>query len=87
MINFYLNPDEEATCLSIGYHNTLYSFIHNMNDLIGEDFLFIKPRFSRPDRIASYFESMELIAEFSGKRGDNIISKYSVWHLKNYYGK
>ena len=87
MINFYLNPDLEATCLSIGYHNTLYSFIHNIDDLIGEDFLFIKPRFSEPGRIESHFESMELIAEVSGKRGDNIISKYSVWYLKNYYGK
>ena len=85
IINFYLKPDLEATCLSIGYHETLYSFIHD--DIIGEDFLFIKPKYGRPDWMESNFQSMSFIKEFTTIRENNIIARYSVWHLKNYLGK
>ena len=85
VVNFYLKPDLEATCLSIGYHETLYSFIHD--DIIGEDFLFIKPKYGRPDWMESNFQSMSFIKEFTAIRDNNIIAKYSVWHLKNYLGK
>ena len=34
MINIYLNPEQEASCLSIGYHETLYSFIYKDNFII-----------------------------------------------------
>ena len=85
IVNFYLEPHLEATCLSIGYHETLYSFIHD--DIIGEDFLFIKPKYGRPDWMESNFQSMSFIKEFTAIRDNNIIAKYSVWHLKNYLGK
>ena len=75
----------EATCLSIGYHETLYSFIHD--DIIGEDFLFIKPKYGRPGWMESNFQSISFIKEFTAIRDNNIIAKYSVWHLKNYLGK
>ena len=87
MVNFYLNPKIEATCLSIGYHNTLYSFIHNQDDLIGKDFLFIKPKYGRPDWMENNFESMEFIMNFEGQRESSPVSKFAIWHLKNYYGK
>ena len=39
MINFYLEPKLEATCLSIGYQQTLYSFLYPNITQKNDDFM------------------------------------------------
>lgn len=87
MINFYLNPDLEATTLSINYHSTLYSFIYNDNNFIGKDFLFLKRGKNFPDNYIPYFENIHLLETFYSKRDGKDIATYSLWHVINYKGK
>ena len=87
MINFYLNPDLEATTLSINYHSTLYSFIYNDNNFIGKDFLFLKRGKKFPDNYKPYFENIHLLETLYSKRDGKDIATYSLWHVINYKGK
>ena len=87
MINFYLNPKLEAGCLSIGYHETLYSFLYPDNKLKGDDFLYLIESKSFPEWLKPYFDNFEILQRFESKRGQNIISEYSLWRVNNYHGK
>ena len=87
MINFYLNPDLEATTLSINYHSTLYSFLHHDNNFIGKDFLFLKRGEWFADNYKPYFENIYLLDTFYSKRNGKNIATYSLWHVTNYKGK
>ena len=87
MINFYLNPDLEATTLSINYHSTLYSFLYNDNNFIGENFLFLKKGKKFPGNYKPYFENIHLLDTLYSKRDGKDIATYSLWHVMNYKGK
>ena len=51
MINFYLNPELEAICLSIDYHETLYSFLYDQNLIKGNDFIYIHDKEDFPKKL------------------------------------
>ena len=87
MVNFYLKPKLEASCLSIGYHETLYSFIHSDQDFKSKEFLFITRGNSVPASIKPYFSNLKILQQFQSIRDDNIVAKYSLWLATNYKGK
>jgi|TARA_B100001093_G_scaffold86138_1_gene77927 undecaprenyl-diphosphatase len=87
MINFYLNPNYEAICLSIDYHETLYSFLHKQSDLIGDDFIYIHDKKVFPEKLKAYFDSYDLIQTTEELRNDSTVSIYSIWLVKNYNGR
>ena len=87
MINIYLNPEKEASCLSIGYHETLYSFINKDEDLIGGNYLFISAGKKFPNKCANYFNEKILLKQFSSRRNGEKIKNFSLWLVKNYKGK
>jgi len=87
MINFYVNPAQEAICLSIDYHETLYSFLYNQRDLIGNDFIYIHDKKTFPDKLKTYFDSYELILNSEQFRNNSTVSMFSIWLVKNYAGK
>ena len=87
MVNFYLKPKLEASCLSIGYHETLYSFIHSDQDFKSKEFLFITRGNSIPPSIKPYFSNLKVLHKFQSIRGDNVVAKYSLWLATNYKGK
>ena len=87
MVNFYIKPKLEASCLSIGYHETLYSFIHSDKDLKGREFLFIAKGNSIPASIKPYFTNLKILHEFQSMRDENVVAKYSLWLVTNYKGK
>jgi hypothetical protein len=87
MVNFYIKPKLEASCLSIGYHETLYSFIHSDKDLKGREFLFIAKGNSIPASIKPYFSNLKVLHQFQSMRDENVVAKYSLWLATNYKGK
>lgn len=87
MINFYLNPDLEATTLSINYHSTLYSFLYDDTSFKGNDFLFLKRGKIFPDNYKPYFEDIHLLDILYSIRDKKEIASYSLWSVKNYKGK
>jgi hypothetical protein len=87
MVNFYIKPKLEASCLSIGYHETLYSYIHSEKDLKGREFLFIAKGNSIPASIKPYFTSLKVLHQFQSMRDKNVVAKYSLWLATNYKGK
>jgi undecaprenyl-diphosphatase len=87
MINFYLNPNYEAICLSIDYHETLYSFLYKQSDLIGDDFIYIHDKKVFPEKLKAYFDSYDLIQTTEELRNDSTVSIYSIWLVKNYNGR
>ena len=87
IINFYLKPELEAGCLSIGYHETLYSFLYPDNKLKGQDFLFLTEGKKMPKWLYSYFENIKFLENFESKRGTHLISEYTLWWVENYRGK
>ena len=87
MINFYLNPELEAICLSIGYHETLYSFLYDNKDLKGKDFIYIHNKEKFPKKLKPYFDSYELLKQTKMYRNESRVSKHSIWLVKNYSGK
>ena len=87
MVNFYLKPKLEASCLSIGYHETLYSFIHSDQDFKSKEFLFITRGNSIHPSIKPYFSNLKVLHKFQSIRGDNVVAKYSLWLATNYKGK
>ena len=72
IINFYLKPKLEAGCLSIGYHETLYSFLYPDKKYIGDDFLYLSKSSQFPNKIKPYFSNIKLIKQFSSKRNSKI---------------
>ena len=87
MINFYLNPRLEASALSINYHKTLYSFLHQDGIFVGNDFLFLKRGKSFPKKFVPYFEEASLLQLFESKRVGQKVAMYSLWSVNNYRGK
>jgi hypothetical protein len=87
IINFYLNPQHEAICLSIDYHETLYSFHYDQHSLIGEDFIYIHDKKEFPEKIKPFFDSYEPIMISNHSRNNSTIASYSIWAVKNYKGK
>ncbi len=87
MINFYLNPSLEASALSINYHETLYSFLHQDVIFVGNDFLFLKRGKTFPKKFVPYFEEANLLQLFESKRLDQKVAMYSLWSVINYRGK
>ena len=87
MINFYLNPRLEASALSINYHETLYSFLHQDGIFVGNDFLFLKRGKSFPKKFVPYFEEASLLQLFESKRVGQKVAMYSLWSVNNYRGK
>ena len=87
MVNFYLNPKHEAICLSIDYHETLYSFLYDQSSIKGEDFIYIHDKNKFPEKLKPYFDSYELILSSEESRNNSSIASYTVWLVKNYTGK
>jgi len=87
IINFYLKPKLEAGCLSIGYHETLYSFLYPDEKYIGDNFLYLSKSSQFPNKIKPYFSNIKLIKQFSSKRDSKIISEFSLWEANGYSGK
>ena len=87
MINFYLEPKLEATCLSIGYQQTLYSFLYPNITQKNDDFIFIKHGMGFPKFLENYFTEILPLKEFKVRRGDQILSNFSLWHVKNFSGE
>ena len=87
MINFYVNPAQEAICLSIDYHETLYSFLYKQRDLIGNDFIYIHDKKTFPDKLKTYFDGYELILNSEQFRNNSSVSIFSIWLVRNYTGK
>ena len=87
MINFYLNPKHESICLSIDYHETLYSFLYDQSSIKGEDFIYIHDKNKFPEKLKPYFDSYELILSSEESRNNSSIASYTVWLVKNYTGK
>lgn len=87
IINFYLKPKLEAGCLSIGYHETLYSFLYPDKKYIGDNFLYLSKSSQFPNKIKPYFSNIKLIKQFSSKRDSKIISEFSLWEANGYSGK
>ena len=87
IINFYLNPKNEAICLSIDYHETLYSFLYDQNDIKGDNFIYIHDKKDFPVKLKPYFDSYTQILSSEEYRNSAPIAKYSIWLVKNYSGK
>ena len=87
MINFYLEPKLEATCLSIGYQQTLYSFLYPNINQKNDDFIFIKHGMGFPKFLENHFTEILPLKEFKVRRGDQILSNFSLWHVKNFSGE
>ena len=87
MINFYLNPTMEAICLSIDYHETLYSFLYDQNSIKGEDFIYIHDKDVFPEKLKPYFDNYELILKSEESRNNSSVATYTLWLVKNYAGK
>jgi len=87
MINFYLNPKLEAICLSIDYHETLYSFLYDQNLIKGNDFIYIHDKEDFPKKLKPYFGSYKQILNSNAYRNNSPIATYSIWLVKNYTGK
>ena len=87
IINFYLNPKNEAICLSIDYHETLYSFLYDQNDIKGDSFIYIHDKKDFPVKLKPYFDSYTQILSSEEYRNNAPIAKYSIWLVKNYSGK
>ena len=51
----------EAICLSIDYHETLYSFLYDQNSIKGEDFIYIHDKDVFPEKLKPYFDNYELL--------------------------
>ena len=86
MINIYINPKLESICLSIGYHNTLYSFLHDYNQYKGHDFILIHGKEGFPEKLKAAFESYELLEISKMYRNTAKIAGYSIWIVKNFSG-
>ena len=86
-INFYLEPKLEATCLSIGYQQTLYSFLYPNITQKNDDFIFIKHGMGFPKFLENHFTEILPLKEFKVRRGDQILSNFSLWHVKDFSGE
>ena len=87
MINFYLKPSLEATCLSIGYQETLYSFLYPNISQKYDDFIFIKHGMGYPKFLDNYFSEILPLKEVKVRRADQMLSNFSLWHVKNFSGE
>ena len=80
-------PKLEAGCLSIGYHETLYSFLYHYDQLKGNDFLYLFEGTSFPEWLTPYFDDFTLLQQFESIRGPKQISEYSLYLVNHYHGK
>ncbi len=86
MVNLYAPQPIKATCLSIGYHETFYSFLYPDTELIGDDFLFLWKGTEFPKKFRPYFSEIEFIKSFTSTRRDKSVRSYGLWLVKNYTG-
>lgn len=87
MINLYVKPKLEATCLSIGYHETLYSFLIPDSSLINQDLLICWKGSDFPNALNPYFTNVTKIKSFVSRRGTKHIKSHTLWRAKQYKGK
>jgi hypothetical protein len=87
MINYLVNPQVEAICLSIGYHKTYYSYLYPDESLIGKDYIYIAKGKNFPPRLKQYFTKISFLKYFESVRNNYKIKGYSLWLVKNYKGK
>ena len=87
MVNLYIKPELEATCLSIGYHKTLYSFLYPDENLAGGNYLYLTTGKNFPDNLKRYFDETIFLHQFKSIRKGEVIAKYSLWYIINYHGK
>lgn len=87
MVNLLQKPDEEAICLSIVYHETMYAFYYPDSTLVGDDFLYIGGGTLFPHEIRPYFDSFTPLDTLVSYRWGQPVSTYGVWRIENYKGK
>lgn len=87
MINLYANPALEAVCLSINYHETLYSFLYPDSTLIGENLVFIGEGNQFPGSLKKYFNDIKLLKSFESSRNGEFLEQYTFWECTGYKGK
>jgi len=87
MVNLYQNPAREAICLSVGYHETLYSFHYPTESLVGENFLVISEGTKFPGALRSRFEEYSPLGALESKRRGKTVRMHSLWKANNYFGK
>lgn len=87
MINYLVDPEVEAICLSIGYHKTYYSYLYPDESLVGKDYIYIAKGKNFPSRLKPYFTKISFLKYFESVRNNKKIKGYSVWLVKNYKGK
>ena len=81
MINLYLKPEKEAACLSVNYHQTLYSFLYPLESLKKDRLLFIGKGDSFPEFLSPHWSQIEFLTSMETERNGNLIQKYSLWKL------
>jgi len=87
MVNLYIRPVQEATCLSIKYHESLFSFLHPDESLVGGDYLFIGNSIRFPEKIKPYFREVNFLRSFDSVRNGKTIKQFGLWLVKGYRGK
>jgi 4-amino-4-deoxy-L-arabinose transferase-like glycosyltransferase len=87
MINVYLKPKLEAVCLSINYHETLYSFLYPDSMLVNKDLLLIWKGKQYPGALKDYFQTITKLNSFESKRGGSVLRQYTFWLAAGYKGK
>ena len=87
MLNVYANPNREAVCLSIDYHETLYSFLYPDSSFIGEDLIILWEGNQFPKSLKSYFSKISHLKTFESKRRGSVVEQYTFWECLDYKGK
>lgn len=87
MINVYARPKLEATCLSIGYHETLYSFLIPDSTLINQDLIICWKGNDFPAAFKPYFGKITKMKSFQSIRGSHMIKTHTLWIAEDYRGK
>lgn len=87
MLNLYAMPKIEAVCLSIDYHETLYSFLYPDSSLAGEDLIIIWEGSQFPKSLKPYFVKIKKLKTFESKRRGSVLEQYTFWECSAYKGK
>ena len=87
MINLYTNPKLEAVCLSIDYHETLYSFLYPDSTLIGDNLIIIWEGDQFPGSLKNYFSDIKLLKTFESNRDGKLLEQYTFWECTAFRGK
>ncbi len=87
MVNFLIEPEQEALCLSVGYHKTYYAYLYPDESLIGKDYIYLSKNKKFPKRLKNHFSEIKLLKNFESKRNETKIKTFSAWLVKDYKGK